>query len=173
MNRYGEDLTLTARPKPYEALRELSAHPSDALPFLAGKLRAVPTLKANQSSELVGDLDSDDFATRENASAQLAWLGPQVRSTLTKVREFPRNPAQVRHRIQVLLDIFDTMFVKDPRTLQAIRAIWVLERIGTPEAKRLLQTVAAGNGEARPPKTPRLPWNGLTPKRGANERGYL
>ncbi len=56
---------------------------------------------------------------------------------------------EVRSRITQLLKPLDGWVVTDPDTLRALRAIWVLERIGTPEARAVLEDLAKGAPEVR------------------------
>ena len=55
--------------------------------------------------------------------------------------------AEKRKRLEKLLDI--TLIVRTPEKLQQLRALEVLEHIGTPEARRVLQTLAAGVADTR------------------------
>jgi hypothetical protein len=55
----------------------------------------------------------------------------------------------VRSRINQLLKTIGEWVVTDPDTLRSLRAIWVLERIGTPEARTILEGLAKGAPEAR------------------------
>jgi hypothetical protein len=57
--------------------------------------------------------------------------------------------AEVRSRINQLLKAIDEWVVADPDALRSLRAIWVLERIGTPEARAVLEDLAKGAPEAR------------------------
>jgi hypothetical protein len=62
------------------------------------------------------------------------------------------SPFSSRARIRPLLKALDAWVVTDPDTLRALRAIWVLERIGTPEARAVLEGLAKGAPEARQTK---------------------
>jgi hypothetical protein len=77
------------------------------------------------------DLDSDAFKIREKASRELAAFGvsavPGVRERLKR-----RPSAEVRRRAAAFLDQFD------PAELSPLRAVELLEHIGTPAAKELL-----------------------------------
>jgi len=55
----------------------------------------------------------------------------------------------VRHRIQELMKRPEGWVVTDPDLLRTLRAIWVLESIGTPEARAVLEDLAKGAPEAR------------------------
>ena len=55
----------------------------------------------------------------------------------------------MRFRIEPLLKKLDEWFVSDPDRIQALRAIWVLQRIGTPDARVVLEKLAKGVPETR------------------------
>jgi hypothetical protein len=97
---------------------------------------------------LIADLDNDDFARREAASKQLAAFGAQAEPALRKALADTQS-AEVRSRIQALLKALDQWVVTNPDALRSLRAIWVLERIGTPEARAVLGDLAKGAPEAR------------------------
>jgi hypothetical protein len=56
---------------------------------------------------------------------------------------------EAKNRIETLLKELHPWYIKDPETLRTIRAIWVLQRMATPEARTLLESLAAGAPEAR------------------------
>src|SRR2546422_803983 len=62
----------------------------------------------------------------------------------------PDNPGRggSGRRAERLLHKFDATGVSS-ETMRGLRAVEVLERIGTPDAKAMLQTLAAGTPEAR------------------------
>jgi hypothetical protein len=97
---------------------------------------------------LIADLDSDDFDTRTKASKELAELGelavPALRKALAK-----GPPAEGRRRMDDLVKQWESAKAA-PRgeTLRMLRAVAALERAGTPEARRVLEALAAGAPEA-------------------------
>ncbi len=97
---------------------------------------------------MIADLDADDFDRREAATKELAVAGPQAEPALRKALEENPSP-EVRSRIGRLLRSLNNWVVTDPDALRAIRAIWVLERIGTPEARTVLEDLAQGAPEVR------------------------
>jgi hypothetical protein len=95
----------------------------------------------------VQDLDSDSFSRRQQATKQLQLLGeaavPALRQSLRK----PSSEEAARRATQLL----DRLAGPTPPAaqLQALRAIEVLEQIGSRDALALLQTLARGMPEAR------------------------
>jgi len=55
----------------------------------------------------------------------------------------------VRLRIGSLLKPLESSKITDGQTLRALRVIWVLQRLGTPEARKQLESLAAGAPEER------------------------
>ncbi len=96
--------------------------------------------------QLIADLDSDNFADREAASGQLENIVGEAEPALKKALE-GKPSAEVRRRIEVLLSA--PGIIKSPETLRNIRAIQVLEQIGSKEAKVALEALAKGAPLAR------------------------
>jgi hypothetical protein len=96
---------------------------------------------------LLAQLDSDQFEERETAADALEELGDLAGPTLGAVLA-GRPSAEVRRRVDSLLGKLDAL-PSGPRRLREIRAVEVLERAGTPEARRLLERFAAGAPAAR------------------------
>jgi hypothetical protein len=49
-----------------------------------------------------------------------------------------------RERLEAVLARIDPMMPPAGETLRGLRAVWLLERLGTPEAVKLLQKMAGG-----------------------------
>jgi hypothetical protein len=132
----------------YRAVCALSGAPAEAVPFLRRQLRPVLRPPPARGRRLVADLDDDVFARREAAERELARLGevavPALRRALAE-----RPSPEVRARAQALLKEVLAWVVKDPEVARALRGVWVLQRIGTPEALALLGELAGGAPEAR------------------------
>jgi RNA polymerase sigma factor (sigma-70 family) len=125
----------------YRASWALAEAPAAAVPFLRKQLRPVALPNAGRLRRLVADLDSDDFATREAATTELTKLGaaaaPALRAALKD------NPsAEVRRRAAALLTKLRE--VPSPEALRRGRAVAALERMGTSEARQLLEALAKG-----------------------------
>jgi hypothetical protein len=127
----------------YRAVRTLSESGEDVPTRISKRLKP-----ADSIVRWIADLDNDDFDRREAASKQLAAFGPQAEPALRKaLNETPS--AEVRSRIKAILKAIDEWIVTDPDALRSLRAIWVLERIGTPAARTVLEDLAKGAPEAR------------------------
>jgi RNA polymerase sigma factor (sigma-70 family) len=147
--------------KAYDAVWSLVAAPERALPFLQKHLHPVPRRPdAKPIARLIADLDSDDFKVREKATRELTTLGdaamPELRRALEK-----QPPLEMRRRIQQLLDQTSDW---TPERLRDHRAIQTLEHMGTPAARTVLATLAAGAPGARRTEEARAALRRVTPR---------
>jgi RNA polymerase sigma factor (sigma-70 family) len=140
--------------KAHQAIWILVAAPKQSLPFLQEHLKAA-AVDPQRLDKLLLDLDDEAFLVREAASEELEKLGelavPAMRKALAG-----QPSAEVRRRVERLLEKVEQQdeveqHAPSPATLQALRAIQVLEYLGTPEASRLLE--ALGKGAAEPRRT--------------------
>lgn len=133
----------------YCALWALAESPGRAVAFLGDHLRPLQPAGADHLRRLIEQLDAAEFAVRDAASKELEGLGEQAETALRRALAGGLFPEQ-RRRAEALVARIDTARVEPaPATLREIRAVEVLERIGTPEAIRLLRDLAAGVPEAR------------------------
>lgn len=134
----------------YRSTAVLGAVPAQTLALLRDRLRPVAGLTAGQQKQLeqwLRDLDDDQFQVRQHASAELGRLGEPVRGPLTRL--LAGDPSlEVRRRALRLLEGLDSVGLSGGQ-LAALRAVELLERIGTPEAAAILKTLAGGLPEAR------------------------
>jgi hypothetical protein len=102
-----------------------------------------PAVDAKQLARLVRNLSSADFDTREKAAAALTKLGERAERALRKALA-DKPGLEMHRRIERLLAVLE----RPPRPCEwpILRAVWVLEKIGTAEARKRLQEVARGNG---------------------------
>jgi HEAT repeat protein len=107
-------------------------------------VKAAPPSDVKRLGQLIADLDNDEFAVRERAQRQLEGMGEDAAPALRKA--LAGKPAlEVRRRIESILMKARTL---SPATLQVVRAVEVLENIGTLEARELLKSLADGVPEA-------------------------
>ncbi len=123
----------------------LAAAPGQALPLLKDVLRTVPSPEPERIARLLKELDDDDFATRERATADLEQLAGAAETELRKALE-TTTTAEVRERLKKILEAGDRG--PSAERLRQERALEVLEGMGTPEAKKLLESLAKGAPQA-------------------------
>ncbi|MBI1918277.1 MAG: WD40 repeat domain-containing protein [Planctomycetes bacterium] len=118
-----------------------------AVGFLKKHLKPIAKIDEGQVRRLIRDLDARAFATRQKATGELARLGelaePALRNAL---QDKPSNEAKTRLE-SLLADV--RPWVREPEALRQLRSVHVLERVGTAEALRLLESLAAGAEDAR------------------------
>ena len=108
-------------------------------------MQPVPGPDAHQITGWIRDLDSPRFAARQEASEALEKVGDLAKPALRKALSAKPSP-EVRRRIEQLLTKVEQL---SPESLRAVRAVEVLEHIGSAEAKRVLERLAAGAEGAR------------------------
>jgi RNA polymerase sigma factor (sigma-70 family) len=133
----------------YVAVQSLAERPREAISLIGQRLRPVPAPDGKRLSALIRDLDNDEFNTRERARNELEKAGDCAASAIRK--KLDSHPsAEARRHLTDLLDICAPKdWARSPELLRILRATEVLERIGTADAKQLLQTLAAGAPDAR------------------------
>jgi hypothetical protein len=116
--------------------------------FLKKRLKPIAALDAKRVQQLLTDLDDSQFTVREAASKELKELGKAVEPVLRKALAASPS-AEVRKRLEELCaGVRDTKLT--PEMLRQMRAIQVLERIGSTEAQEFLAVLAEGPPWARP-----------------------
>jgi hypothetical protein len=131
----------------YAAVWQLAEARGPAIAFLREHLQPVPEPDPKKIHRLIDDLDNKSFPVREKAHKELASLGSIAIPALREAME--KNPSpEVRRRAAVLLSgpLDDVL---PPESLRGLRAVHVLEQIGTPEAREQLRKLASGAPEAR------------------------
>jgi WD40 repeat protein len=129
--------------KAHAALWTLVAAPEKAVPFLKEHLQPVPHVSAERLRRLIADLDADDFSSRDEASRSLARLGIEGEPALRKELE-TKPPLEKRRRVEALLGGLACQTEMTPDALRQLRAIQVLEQIGSPEARQMLAALSQG-----------------------------
>jgi RNA polymerase sigma factor (sigma-70 family) len=148
LERAWEDLGDADPARAYRAVWRLAAAGDAAVALLGKHVRPAPAKDAGRIRRLIADLDSDQFDAREAASQALARLGPAAEPALRRTLAEGPSP-EVRSRVLALLVKLGRRAgqpsTADRRLGQAVGA---LERIGTAEARRLLQALSEGAPEA-------------------------
>jgi RNA polymerase sigma factor (sigma-70 family) len=119
----------------------------DSVPFLARRLQPAPPLDIKRWRKLLGDLDSDDFGVRTAADRELERLVGRLDPTLLRDALTTNPSLEVRLRLKRLLGRATLLAAGEP--LRGVRAIAVLERIGSPAARQILRRLAGGELKAR------------------------
>jgi WD40 repeat protein len=128
----------------YRAVLRLGAAGPKGAALLKRRLKGGASPDQARIARLIADLDSDDFATREKATAALEDLGATAGPALRRAVENTTS-AEVRIRAGRLLKRLDAPSVVPPSPeLVRLRAVEALEANSTPEARAALAELAAG-----------------------------
>jgi hypothetical protein len=146
LGSYWADLAETDAGKALAAISRLADVPEQATALLRDRLRPAQAVPADEMRRLIADLDADEFARREAVVKRLAELGELADAALREALRGQPSP-EARRRIEALLAEPPT--VRLPEARRGLRAVRLLESIGTPEARRVLERLAGGIPEAR------------------------
>jgi hypothetical protein len=142
-----KDLAEADSARAYQAIEKLALTPGPTVAFLQTQLQPVASISVEQVNRLLADLGHDQFDVRRQATQELERLNTVAEAGLRKTLE--GNPSlEVKRRVTELLEKLDGP-VLAPEILRQLRAVEVLERIGTPEARKLLDQLGRGATEAR------------------------
>jgi dipeptidyl aminopeptidase/acylaminoacyl peptidase len=143
----------------HQAVYALASARRQAVPLIKERVKPVPVPEARKVSQLIAELDSPQFKTRENASEALAQLDDAATPALQ--RAFAGTPSpEVRRRLTQLLNRLDPII--DPDRMRTLRCIEILELAGTVEAQQVLETLTRGSPEARETREAKAALEGLT-----------
>jgi RNA polymerase sigma factor (sigma-70 family) len=141
-----KDLSSADAAKAFTAIRILTDAPQRATDLIRKGLKAPAPLDAAQVKRLLADLSNDSFAVRKQAAQELKALGEMVE---TPLRQFlAGNPSlEARKRADQILDAIIGPPASGER-LQQLRAVEVLEKIGSEGAREVLRQLTKGPAEA-------------------------
>jgi hypothetical protein len=129
------------------ALRAFLARPREAVGLIARHLPP-PTSRPLSRAEidrLIEELGAEEFEQRSRASRALAAVYRAKPFVAAALAEEP--DLEARRRLEKLLAGYRAR--PGPAETRELRSVEVLERLRTPEARRLLGRLAAGNPDAR------------------------
>src|SRR5262249_13287744 len=134
----------------YCAVGTLALYPGDAVPFVKERLKkAEPSPEEKRLARLIADLDSDDFATREKATAELEKLGGRARNAGRGALAVDPGP-EARRRLTLLVEKLGGVEGPPPPTPEMIhgRVVEGLEGSHSIEALVFLRELAVGPADA-------------------------
>jgi WD40 repeat protein len=140
-----QDLAAADAARGQRAVAALAAQPGRAVPLLKARLRPAPAVEPARLRRLLHDLDSEQFGVRDAAVRDLEEVVDQAGPALHEALH--NNPsAEVRRRLEGLLA--RPHVASAPELVRGLRAVQVLEQIGSEEARRVLRGAADGAPEA-------------------------
>jgi WD40 repeat protein len=125
----------------YRSKWALAGDPTKTIDLFRSRLPSAPSIPAERIKSWIADLDASQYSVRERAQSELQHHffeaeGPLRKSLTGSVT------AEARIRISRIIDA-SFAAIPQPDHLRDLRAIEVLEQIGTPEARDLLRRLAA------------------------------
>jgi hypothetical protein len=140
------DLASSDATKAYAASWQMARAPGVTLRYLRKRMHPATAAPKEQTGPLLAELDSQDFKKREESVRQLRALSDRADSAIRQALK--SNPSlEARLRLEGLLK--DLKAPPSGERLGELRAVTVLERIGTRAARELLSVLAEGDAEAR------------------------
>jgi WD40 repeat protein len=129
------------------ALLKLAAAPKEAVELVRQKLPPAgqKAVTAAEIDRWIARLD-DDFAVREESARWLVEAGRAAKPALVKALEAAPS-AEKRRRLERLQEKL-AQVLPGPEMVRPIRAAELLERIGTPEARQVLEALSKGDTDA-------------------------
>jgi hypothetical protein len=142
---FEEAFQLLGSPDPAQAQRGMDylyRRPADAVKQIAERLPPIKPTPATKISQLIADLDSEDFPTREAAVKALEQVGGEAGPFLREAAKESPSPEVRRLANELLARIAAP--ASRPDDLKILRVVEVLEQLRTPEACGILEKWAAG-----------------------------
>jgi hypothetical protein len=127
-----------------EAMRQMATCPAQTVGRMQQFLNPIEKGLTERISGWVRDLDAEDFEMRQRASARLAEVDQEAGESLRLALE--KEPSlEMRRRI---LELLERSKRPSPQRLRVLRSVQLLEWLGTPQARRILEALATGAPEA-------------------------
>jgi hypothetical protein len=130
--------------KAHAAVWRLAAASDLALPLLRERLpKVIPEPSEERVRKLLAYLDDDDFDVREKATAELIRMGRAVLGAARSALAASKS-REVRRRAEEIIAKFATGPAASPDEILLARGFEVLQRLGTADARALLEEWAKG-----------------------------
>lgn len=127
----------------WQGMRAMIQAPQSAVPFLKERVKPIPQPDQQRIAQCLTDLDSKNFKTREKAMKELEAFGQLAVPALDRKLEDKDLSLEARKRTEALATKLNrTVLTGDE--LRALRAVEILEGIGTAEAQAVLKDLASG-----------------------------
>jgi hypothetical protein len=142
---YWAELMGTDRVKAAAAQRAFLASAEDQVGFIRDQLAKVALDKEvfARIQQLLKDLDADQFDVRDNATDEIIKLGDVGAEAIQTLVRNPPND-EVKHRVEYIQRKLNSIVRNVSSVGRTIRALRILERADTADAKALLQKIADG-----------------------------
>ena len=142
------DLVGSDAAKASASIQRLATAPKQATVLLREKLKPAIPVDVKKIDRWLADINSGNFATRNQASKELEKLGELAIPALKKVLT-SQPTLETQRRVEPLLEKL-TSGALTAEQVRIVRAIEVLEKLGTSEARQVLDALAQGAPGALP-----------------------
>jgi hypothetical protein len=128
--------------KAFEAMCQLWAAPADAVALLRDRVQPAMDLDMKRIDGLIAQFDSNQYKVRRAAGVELLQTGERLIPIIQKA--LVSNPTlETKLQLEDLRSKLTGVVLQGDR-LRTFRAVEILEGMGTPEARKELQRLAAG-----------------------------
>jgi hypothetical protein len=127
----------------WDSIKKLALADDQAVSFLKTHLKPAPPVDAERVKRLIADLDSERFATREQANRELEQLGQPALELL----RMAAPSAEGKRRLEGLIEKLEKGELSQD-DLRILRAVEVLEMVGSKQAREVLESLAKGEPAA-------------------------
>jgi hypothetical protein len=138
-----KDVSSEDAPRAWQAILTLAASPKEAVPFVQKQLKPTAAPDAKQIAKWIADLDAEAFQEREDATEALVRAGKAAEEAVKKALA-NKPSAEAKQRLEFIVSKMSGTLGPNMEEVRATRAVEVLEKIGTPEARQVLEEVAKG-----------------------------
>jgi WD40 repeat protein len=139
-----QDLGDSDRLRVYAAYCRLRASPDAALTLVKANLKPAPAAAADRLADLIGKLDNDSFAVREQATRELKGLGMAAEKALRQTAKNKPSLEAARRIDQLLADLD-----RGADWQSTLIALKLLEESPFAKARELLQSLTMGDADSR------------------------
>jgi WD40 repeat protein len=143
-----KDLASEDARKAYQAIQAF-ANAKQAAQELQQRVKPIEAPDPKRVAQLIADLEGDQpFAARQRATEELEKLGELAADALKRVLD-DKPGLEMQTRVERLLERLVTGQPPPPERLRAHRALEVLERLGSSEARGVVDEVSKGAAGSR------------------------
>jgi WD40 repeat protein len=137
-----DDLAAPEAAVAYKAVLAMLGAPEKAAALIKKHVPPTPKLDAKRVAALIADLDSEEVAKRDAATKELIGLGEAVEPAVREAAD-GMPPEEVKIRCKTILASIGNHSL-DAEGLRRVRAVQVLERLATRDARAVLKSLAEG-----------------------------
>jgi WD40 repeat protein len=130
--------------KAFAAMTSLAEAPEQAVAWIKDHVKPVPALDEKLIQNLIAQLDHKEFKMRFRAASELLRMGEQIIPALDKALKANLPPDRKNH-LEDLRSKATPELVMQGERLREFRAVEVLEFMGTPQARQVLESLAGGS----------------------------